>query len=249
MGKFPNKIKEKALLACKRHCVICEQNKGKAIECHHIKPKADGGEDIFDNCIPLCFDCHQMIGSYNPKHPKGNKFTESELIIRRDDFYRRVENGEFPKCDMNNTNFIPNNISNKPNKYDIELFEKIKNIFNSPNLEYYLTEYDLGNDFDNNIFSPLMELLYLKDNPEFKFVDKEIENYRIKLINIIYEFISYKAINTFPTEINTQAIKTWKNYKFSDKERQAINGKFNYLATSIWQKYCDLVQICRYKLC
>lgn len=94
---FPIEVKKRALIACKRHCVMCEMQKGKKIECHHIIPRADGGDDSFDNCIPLCFDCHGEIGSYNSKHPKGNKYTVKELKTRRDDFYARVLNGEFPK--------------------------------------------------------------------------------------------------------------------------------------------------------
>lgn len=86
------KVKEEALIACKRHCCICETFKGINIEVHHIIQKADGGSDDFDNAIPLCFDCHCMIGGYNPKHPKGNKFTTTELKRRRDEFYNKIKN-------------------------------------------------------------------------------------------------------------------------------------------------------------
>lgn len=85
------------MIACKRHCVLCEKNKGINVECHHIISRASGGDDTFDNCIPLCFDCHSMAGSYNPKHPKGNRFSPEELKSRRDLFYKRVQNGEFPQ--------------------------------------------------------------------------------------------------------------------------------------------------------
>ena len=100
---FPKEVRERALIACKRHCVLCEKNKGVGIECHHIVPKAQGGEDTFDNCIPLCFECHMAVGLYNPQHPKGNKFSPNELKIRRDNFYKRVEMGEFPKKEVEST--------------------------------------------------------------------------------------------------------------------------------------------------
>ena len=32
------------------------------MELHHIKQVAYGGEDTFENCIPLCFDCHADMG-------------------------------------------------------------------------------------------------------------------------------------------------------------------------------------------
>jgi len=49
------------------------------IETDHIVPYADGGQDTIDNAIPVCFECHAEIHSYNDKHPRGRKFTADEL--------------------------------------------------------------------------------------------------------------------------------------------------------------------------
>lgn len=64
------------------------------MEIHHIKARADGGEDTFENAIPLCFDCHAIVRQYDPKHPKGTKFTESELKMHRDKWYQQMQNSE-----------------------------------------------------------------------------------------------------------------------------------------------------------
>ena len=90
-----NEVKEKALICCKRHCCICGKSKGLNIEVHHIVPKGSGGPDTFDNAIPLCFDCHSTVGSYNPLHPKGNKYSPKELKQLRDDFYEYVKSHPF----------------------------------------------------------------------------------------------------------------------------------------------------------
>ena len=45
------------------------------MELHHIRQKADGGEDTFENCIPLCFDCHADMRKGDPKHPKGKRYS------------------------------------------------------------------------------------------------------------------------------------------------------------------------------
>lgn len=63
------------------------------MEVHHIKARAEGGQDIYENAIPLCFDCHAEVRQYDPKHPKGIKFTEKELIMHRDEWYRKVKQG------------------------------------------------------------------------------------------------------------------------------------------------------------
>ncbi len=57
------------------------------MELHHIVPQSDGGKNTFDNCIPLCFDCHADVMAYNPSHPKGRKYTASELRTHRNRWY------------------------------------------------------------------------------------------------------------------------------------------------------------------
>lgn len=89
---FPKEVKLQALIACRRNCVLCEKFCGLKIELHHIKQRAHGGKDTFENCIPLCFDCHSEVRMYNPEHPKGTKYSEEELIQRRDLFYQQIAN-------------------------------------------------------------------------------------------------------------------------------------------------------------
>ena len=76
-----------------RICSLCFKQCGAKIEAAHIVAEADGGSNDDENGIPLCFDCHQEVGAYNPRHPKGNKFTEAELKARRDQLYALVEGG------------------------------------------------------------------------------------------------------------------------------------------------------------
>ena len=58
---FSEDIKIKALVSCGRKCCVCHKFCGNNMEIHHIKAKADGGEDSFENAIPLCFDCHAEV--------------------------------------------------------------------------------------------------------------------------------------------------------------------------------------------
>lgn len=90
---FPENVKLRALIACGRQCVLCGKFCGTHMELHHIKQHADGGADTFENCIPLCFNCHADVATYNPHHPKGTKYSEAELIERRDIFYKEIGEG------------------------------------------------------------------------------------------------------------------------------------------------------------
>jgi hypothetical protein len=76
---FPRKDVEDLLAACHRRCCICYRFCGVKIETDHIVPAAEGGPDTIDNAIPVCFECHAEIHSYNDKHPRGRKFTPDEL--------------------------------------------------------------------------------------------------------------------------------------------------------------------------
>lgn len=88
---FSKGIKEDVLVACRRRCVLCGKFCGLNIELHHIVPHSKGGEDTFDNCIPLCFDHHAEVGqAYYVEHPKGTKYTEHELKRTRNKFYEQI---------------------------------------------------------------------------------------------------------------------------------------------------------------
>ena len=88
---FPLKVRIEALIACQRHCSLCQERKHTRLQCHHITPQADGGADTFENCIPLCPDCHAEVLAFNPRHPfGGTPYHKVELIRRRDDWYALV---------------------------------------------------------------------------------------------------------------------------------------------------------------
>ena len=88
---FPLDVRLQALVACQRYCCLCHERKHTRLQCHHILPEADGGPDTFENCIPLCPDCHTEVMAFNPRHLSGSTpYHRDELIRRRDDWYAVV---------------------------------------------------------------------------------------------------------------------------------------------------------------
>jgi hypothetical protein len=83
---FSNAVREEALFASKRVCCVCRAHFGRSVEVHHIQAQSDGGSDELDNAIVLCFDCHTEAGHYNPKHPRGSKYSPTELRRLRDEW-------------------------------------------------------------------------------------------------------------------------------------------------------------------
>jgi len=94
---FSNKIKEEILVASARHCCVCHRHKGVKVEVHHIVPKEQGGEDVYENAIALCFDCHSDAGHYYAKHPKGTKFSPSELRRHKEEWFKIVKANNIPQ--------------------------------------------------------------------------------------------------------------------------------------------------------
>src|SRR5580704_6958047 len=79
---------EGLLVACHRRCCVCHRWCGTKMEIDHIEQRADGGSDEITNGIALCFDCHAEVHAYNPRHPRGRKFTPTELRAHREQWLR-----------------------------------------------------------------------------------------------------------------------------------------------------------------
>jgi HNH endonuclease len=84
MGKFKGPEFERLLAACHRCCCICHRFCGVKMEIDHIIQQAEKGPDTYENAIPVCFECHAEIHSYNLNHPRGRKFQPDELRAHRE---------------------------------------------------------------------------------------------------------------------------------------------------------------------
>lgn len=124
---FSEDVKTKAMISCGRYCCICHKFCGNNMEVHHIKAQADGGDNSFENAIPLCFDCHAIVRQYDPRHPKGIKFSEKELIQHRDVWYKHIQQGNQESEKQNNSNKVePIKIYHQKGYEDI-LLHKVSN--------------------------------------------------------------------------------------------------------------------------
>jgi hypothetical protein len=90
---FSKDVKAQIFVRSARICCLCYKQCGTNIEAAHIIDESKGGSNTADNAIPVCFDCHQEIGAYSNEHPRGNRFTPTELKARRDQLYSLVETG------------------------------------------------------------------------------------------------------------------------------------------------------------
>lgn len=151
---FSDDIKVRAMVACGRHCCICHKFCGNNMEVHHIKAKTDGGSDTFDNAIPLCFDCHAEVRQYDPKHPKGIKFSERELCAHRDAWYQKVKSAEIPDKDEKNSVTPGIYLKNPDAKIEMQQINSGKELVNMVNHVYGI-QYDYDDTEDEVILGTL----------------------------------------------------------------------------------------------
>jgi hypothetical protein len=100
----PFKAKDviKILLWSERHCCLCEKPCNTNIVVHHIEQKgAKAKLSNIDNAIPLCYDCHGRIKSYNPAHRVGTSYKIAEIKARRNQIYDKYTRHLVPLVTFN----------------------------------------------------------------------------------------------------------------------------------------------------
>jgi hypothetical protein len=185
---FPESVKVQVLVACKRCCCLCETFRGTKIEIHHIKQVAEGGDNTFDNAIPLCFDCHADMTSYDFKHPKGNKYTEKELKQRRNNWYEKVKNINLP--DIN----YPKSENTKGDEINYNRIIKIIH-----ECIIFIKRTNFASLFDRNKLNSLLEIIDATNDPLFVFRNKDLELLKDNLLQNIVSFNYLINYYTYPT--------------------------------------------------
>jgi hypothetical protein len=232
---FPESIKEEVLVACGRHCALCHRFCGLKLELHHIKHQSEGRENTFDNCIPLCFDCHADMRSYDHLHPKGTKYSPSELKRHRDLWFEKVRGSHVasPSASL---------------KVDQELFEEIKLHLDFGREIAFISDHNFGGSFRRKQLSGFVTFASRCRDPEFEFLDSDLEGIRAKLAAAVEVFLGHVGEYTFSQDPKHQILgveKDWafKNPRKLDEAVEALNGSSTAIATA----YGDLVRACRRK--
>lgn len=230
-------VKEEALVACGRCCCICHKFCGTKIEVHHIREKSNGGDNTFNNAIPLCFDCHADMRSYDHKHPKGNKYSESELRQHRDNWYDKIK-GNIGVADIQTVV--------ETDKQVYEFLVKILpwngsiNFIKINNFAGFSFEFARLNDF--------YEFEHQCNNPAFEFIDPDLEALRASLLELIDSYTLTIERETFPTRTTG-----WKSvpeeWELEQPDRfDRVVTTLHDTAEQIIETYGDLVRTATRKL-
>jgi hypothetical protein len=237
---FPTDVKQRAMVECGRRCCLCHKFCGVRLECHHLVQPRDGGQDTFDNCIPLCFDCHAEVGHYTSDHPKGTKFTPQELRQHRDRWFAKVRAG------------IPESAPENFKDLDRKLFLHLLSLLGSSREMTHFHKHDYGTIFPAAIDERVREFLKEIELPETEFFDLEMEGalsdlraaadtYNESCLSIVCRHDRQMDYCGVPRE--------WREGSAASAEKfQDAVKLLNQHASSMWNAYCQFIKIGRQRL-
>ena len=236
-GSFSAEVKTKALVACKRLCCLCEKPSGIKMHCHHIIPVAKGGPDTFDNCVPLCLNCHAEVEAYNDKHPMGNKFRPEELKQRRDIFYKAVLLGPIVQHHAGTV------------ESDRATFTDLRECLPSTGNMKFIRESTFGFSFRDSDIAELEKFSYDRKGPEHEFLDEELESQRSELQRKLAVFLRHIGHNTYRTGPNDDRLEVPGEWEINDPTRfhKAID-ELGKAADEVCESYDAMIRLGRRKL-
>ena len=235
---FPQSVKEKAMVACGRRCSICHKFCGLNMEVHHIIQEAEGGSNEFENAIPLCFDCHADVGHYNPKHPKGIKYSKVELREHRNNWYKKIETFPVIRNEPNNPKYID---------MDTATFYELEKHLPFSVLKY-LSELDFGTGkYSFGYLNDIQQFPNLSRFPQYEFLDMDLECAKADLSGSIEDFFASSLPYLHSDDAKWVMIpRDWK-YKNPESYFHGVEI-LNHASTKIWKNYCSYISLCRRKL-
>jgi hypothetical protein len=235
---FPSKVKDEALVACGRHCCICHRFRGLKIELHHIVQQSEGGDDSFDNCMPLCFDCYGDMRSYDSAHPKGTKYTPSELRSHRDAWYAKVRTTGASASTAEHL------------EIDRRTMHRLLEILPYDGPIEFLRHHHFGGAFLMDELTPFTAFRNECRNPAFEFLDADIEGMRATLLETIGQFRDIVSTDVFLADTHARDVmEVPPEWKIKQPERyDRVIEQLHLAASRVCDAYDQLVRAGHRKL-
>lgn len=202
-----------------------------------VQPR-DGGLDTYDNCIPLCLDCHAEVGHYTDTHPKGTKFTPDELRLHRDRWYRKIDTG------------ISEGAPGDHLGLDLRLFRRLVALLGGSHKMLHFRDHDYGANYSVAVEESLYAFLRTVELPEAEFFDLEMEAALADLRGVILSYTEACTNRVWWNGDGTAGVPSeWCSGEPEVEKRfwDAVKV-MNEKATPIWESYCQFVRAGRLRL-
>jgi len=225
------------MIACGRRCCLCHKFTGVGMECHHITPQSKGGDDTYDNCIPLCFDCHAEVGHYSAEHPRGTKFSLEELRGHRDHWYATYTNGAGPGA---------------PTGYeelDRKLYLKLYDLLGGSSRMIHFREHDYSYGYSTSVDDRLRNFTYEVSLPQTEFFDAQMAAVLADLRASIHDYLRDKVNRIWHDGDIAHIPPEWiDESERLEKRFEEAAEVMNKAATRIWEAFTQFVKTARFYL-
>jgi len=173
--------------------------------------------------------------SYDHKHPKGNKYTESELKRHRDSWYGKVAGniGTANRAEVVET--------------DKEVFRLVARILPWDGSIDFIRRNHFEGSFDGDHLKDLYDFEWQCHNPAFEFIDPDLEGLRVQLRHNIQGFRDAVGSNTFSTGYGRNSVPAEWETEQPDLFKRAV-GELHATADEIISTYGNLVRTATRKL-
>jgi hypothetical protein len=231
-----SQVKEAALIASGRHCSICHIFCELKIEVHHILQRSEGGDDSFDNAIPVCFNCHADMRSYDHRHPKGTKYTPSELKAHRDRWYEKVRNGS------------ASDTLTEHAQMDRRMLARVTKLLPWNGSISFVRTHNFEGSFHSSDLVDLDSFLAEREDPAFEFIDPDLEGLRATLAAAIQTFRLLVGQWTFRAfTLGDRSVPAEWEEDTPERFQQAV-GELGRSADIVCENYDQLIKMARRKL-
>ncbi|WP_018924951.1 hypothetical protein [Salsuginibacillus kocurii] len=170
---------------------------------------------------------HWLTSRYNSKHP--------EFPI----------NGDTVKYLLGYKPKDPEQVKREA-ELDLHVYKKIRELLEHEMMMDFLKDLDLSiQPFPFAYVKMVYTFSQTEDNPEYKFMDKELDEIRIKLINSLKILDSLLGVNSEGMGDGVRYIITKNN--MSHEERLDITNKINEATFNAWEDYKLFIELGRVK--
>ena len=175
--------------------------------------------------------------SYDHKHPKGNKYSETELRRHRDSWNGKVKG---------NIGLANQAAVVETDKKVYQLLVKILPWNGS--IDFIKNNNFAGGSFIISNLNDLYEFKHNCINPAFEFIDPDLEGLRANLLALINGFTMTIGYETFPTH-NEDLNSVPEEWEYEQPERfKKVVNELHDTARKICEIYSDLVKTATRKL-
>jgi hypothetical protein len=174
--------------------------------------------------------------SYDHKHPKGTKYTESELRRHRDKWFDKIKGniGLANRQDVVET--------------DKRVYQVLVKMLPWNRTIDFMRHKDFAGSFEDGVLDQLHRFQHQCRNPAFEFVDPDLEGLRAKLAKYIDHFMIVIANQTWhENDLEWRSVPREWRLEQSERFDRVVND-LNHTANRVCDAYDTLVRTATRKL-